>query len=295
MTPSTKSTPESGPAENDSVFDFLYHDPRRIASFLGQFDPNGVVQSLKRADQSSDTSVDTSTDGMKLNVGVVAGQLGQSNTATIGSSKSSERTYDPLWSHARAFLDYLHQSDMIEDDVYRANIGQFVLFSGSLVIADIAALKEAWKLPTIRKLLGASEPAPSKYKNSSSSANKQPTEAEFAFEMLGILPHSVQAIIHEGATKIWSTLNSDCLVTNSSEITLKHGMSVPGQWNILGILDAQPDDGADLVEVQSGPNGEQAAWAFVSALAPLTRMFMGRPTDAFGVTPLLIFREVHGR
>ncbi len=44
------SAEEQGEAAPDSVFDFLYHDSRRIASFLSQFDANGLLTGLTQGE-----------------------------------------------------------------------------------------------------------------------------------------------------------------------------------------------------------------------------------------------------
>lgn len=288
----TKSKGASVPTESDSVFDFLYHDPQRIASFLGQFDPSGVAQSLKKTDQVSRTSSDYADDGIKINAGIVSGQVGARTTVGDSVQNGAEKTYDPLWTNARAFLDYLAAKSMIQRDVYAATIGQFVLITGSLSIIDIAMLKEGWKLPTFRHAAGIAPSAPRSGKARSTSP--EPNPIEFAFEMLGILPHSVQALVTSPNASVWSIVRSDCLATSSGDLLLKHGLKIPGDWSILGILDAQPDLIDSDGEPEFSPDGDQMAAQMMAMFAPLTRKLLGRPQDSFGITPLLIFREARG-
>lgn len=289
----SKSKEGSGPTESDSVFDFLYHDPQRIGSFLGQFDPSGVAQSLRRTDQTSQGTSDQSDDGLKINAGVVSGQLGARSIALQSAQHGAELTYDPLWTNARAFLDYLAHRGMIQRDVYSARIGQFVLVKGALSVVDVAMLKDGWKLPTFRHAAGipATTPRPGKGRPG---APNEPHPIEFAFEMLGILPHSVQAVVASSSSTVWSTLRSDCLATSSGDLLLKHGLVIPGEWSILGILDAQPDFAPAAEEPVFSADGDQMAAQLMTLFAPLTRKLLGRPQDAFGVTPLMIFREVSG-
>ncbi len=292
--PETPPSTASGRQESDSVFDFLYHDPLRIASFLGQFDPSGVAQSLKRTDQTARTSTDGSSDSIKLSAGVISGNLGGQIGFSEGAQHGSERTYDPLWSNARAFLDYLEQKSMVERDILEARIGQFVLFKGDLSISDLTLLKEAWKLPQMRKLFGVEDAPVSKHRNSSAKLNNEPNTNAFALDILSILPHSVQATVSSSLTSVWANLKPDCLATEPSDLTLKHGHAIPGTWSILGILDAQPQLLPDAEVQASEGDAAQAANILFRMLAPVTRNIMGRPLDAFAVTPLLVFREVTG-
>ncbi len=284
--PGKKSSAALGQQANDSVFDFLYHDPLRIASFLGQFDPSGVAQSLKRTDQTVRASSDSSNDSLKFNAGIVSGNLGERIGVTESAQHGAERTYDPLWSNARAFLDYVAQRNMIQTDVYGARIGQFVLLKGDLSIFDIGMLKEGWTLPIFRQAAGITDVTKSKRTGA-------PNPIEFAFEMLGIMPHSIQAVIDGPAATAWATLKEDCLATSAGNLLLKHGLDIPGEWAMLGILDAQPD----IVDEDVSPDfddGRQMAAKLMSIMGPIVRKLLGRPAHAFGVTPLLIFREANG-
>lgn len=49
----TASQEEQGEAGPDSVFDFLYHDSRRIGSFLSQFDNNGLLTAINQGESAS--------------------------------------------------------------------------------------------------------------------------------------------------------------------------------------------------------------------------------------------------
>jgi muconolactone delta-isomerase len=187
---------------------------------------------------------------------------------------------------------------MIERDIAKAGFGQFVLFSGALSIADLTLIKEAWKLPGMQKLLGI-EPSPPISRHANSSARKKAAEPDtnaFALEMLGILPHSVQATLASGSDQVWASLKADCLAAEPSDLTLKHGFRIPGEWSVVGILDAQPNDWlTDTPTVTAGVDGSQAVNLIFQSLAPITRNIMGKPANAYGVTPLLIFREVSAK
>lgn len=99
---------------------------------------------------------------------------------------------------------------------------------------------------------------------------------------------------------MWCSLREDGLVVSASDLTLKHGVTVSGRWNMLGVLDALPEIDAagnltaEAVEAAQG-NVLPSASAFgelMLQLTPAIRGLLGRPHTAYGMTPVLIFREI---
>src|SRR5687768_8772008 len=125
---STNDETASGKArdaqENDSVYDFLYQDVRRVGSYLAQFDVSGHLTAITQ----SDTINKGSKRSWKATVGgsipgLPGAEVGVERGPSEAGSESSERAYDPLWANARALLDYLSERDVIERDIDRASIG----------------------------------------------------------------------------------------------------------------------------------------------------------------------------
>jgi hypothetical protein len=294
-----KSNAEQRPTAN-SVFDFLYNDSDRVASFLGQFDPSGHLTGLKKllsVGEASSSSSDISGTG---NVGVLKGGMKATNVAGEDYRRGSESTYDPLWANALAFLEHLHTHNMIERDLWGARIGQFVLVKGYLTVLDVSMLKAAWTLPSVQAMIRAgAEPefpaANRQQRRAAGGGQKQPsqtTEVDLALELLGIMPHLVQARLLGDSFYAWGSLKEDRLITSAGDLLLKHGIRVQGEWAMLGILDAHPQLGA----AGDAPETDHVlgvASAVLSHLAPAARTLLGRPDIAHGVTPLLIFREVN--
>jgi hypothetical protein len=50
------SDPEPDGQSTDSVYDFLYHDARRVASLLAQFDPSGHLTGIKQTESAESGS-----------------------------------------------------------------------------------------------------------------------------------------------------------------------------------------------------------------------------------------------
>ena len=289
---------------NASVFDFLYHDPQRIGSFLAQFDPAGVLQSLKRTRAVSETRSSTSDDAVTLGVGIAKAEMKEVGVESEREQDATERMYDALWSNARTFLDYPQQGGLLQRDINAARIGQFALVSGELSVLDLGLMKGAWDLPIFRATAGADDVTTTtgnrQQRRAGSAPVSQPKTAQshpvdFAFEMLGILPHTIQARLVGEDAATWCTLLPDCMSVTAADLMMKHGLQMPGRWNIVGIVDglsveAEPP----AVEMLSEIAVHGAVPAMFAVIAPIARTIMGRPADFFAMTPLLIFREVTG-
>ena len=302
------SDAEQEEPQSDSVYDFLYHDVRRVGSFLAQFDDAGHLQRVTQ----SEGVVRGIKRGWRFKVAgsvadLASGEIGAERSPVEGASEAGERVYDPLWANARTLLDYLAERDMIRRQLAGTRIGQLVLIKGLLLILDLTMLKTAWSKPAIKKLMQASERQTLEATQLPMNRNERrrhgreqsqqtvPSNIDFILEMLSLLPHSIQARLFGDNFSVWCTLEELSIVGHSSDLILKHGAIVSGEWTMLGILDAFPDQHPDeamqsaLAEITGTPIGAAAAH-----IGPVARQALGRPTAAFGVTPLLIFREVTG-
>lgn len=297
-----KSSEGQGPQEEDSVYDFLYHDARRIGSFLAQLDPNGHLQSLKQAARAAGSRrAKVSLGGGGGLPGVVSAQGASEDEEGEQWDRSSEKSYDPLWANARAFLDLVDQRKLLRRDIHNSRIGQFVLSSGLLQVVDLRLLKSVWENPeVVSQLLNA--------KGIVSGAEQSSTE-RLGLEFIKLFPHIIQGYVYtvktdsQEASASWINLDPDCMVISAQDLLMKHGLNVAGIWSIIGILDAFPGDNpvvdSELVKLLN--QGMESAVAarhktvmalLAELLAPLARMIMGRPGGYYGMTPLLIFREV---
>ena len=126
-------------------------------------------------------------------------------------------------------------------------------------------------------------------------------EIHMAFEILPELPHSLQArmIVIDGG-RVWCSLDEAAIVGSASDITLKHGPSVSGEWHMLAVLDAYPynpaaktEDGQPIIDLIAEIAGVGPVQR-VLRLAESARTVLGRPPEYFGVTPVLIFRSAGG-
>lgn len=301
----TVSKEERGEAESASVFDFLYHDSRRVASYLSQFDNSGLLTGVTQSESASKGS----KRGKRVGFGGTTPLGGGNIELEIGpgeaGSESLVRVYDPYWANALQFLDVLEERGMIQRDLDEANIGQFVLVSGHLSIQDLGMMKEAWKAPSIQRKVKGGVGAGKKMANMTAAQKATLREEEentqLFLDMIQIMPHSVHAHMialqgDDSPRLVWCVLNQENLVTVASDIALTYGAMMSGQWSIIGILSAQPeyitpDLNGTFDENDLGLT-ESIIGQITKLLTPIVRVSLGRPSAAFAVTPLLIFREV---
>lgn len=301
----TVSQAAQGAAEHNSVFDFLYHDSRRIASFLSQFDNNGLLTGITQGESVAKGAKRSKKVSIGGDVPIMGGgslefEIGPGETG----SQSLERAYDPFWANARQFLDVLTERNMIQRDISAANIGQFILATGYLSIRDLAMFKEAWKLQSIQRKVKAGNGGSQKAANftaaQKAAVREEQENTSLFLDMIQIMPHAVHAQLitseEANARLVWCTLNQEYLVSPASDIALAYGDMMAGEWSILGVLSAHPEyltpDFNQQFDAENFGLTESIVGQISKMLAPIVRLALGRPSAAYAITPLLIFREV---
>ncbi len=285
--------------ESPSVYDYLYHDVQRIASFLAQFETYGVLGQVKATESAGRTTAQKTDLSVAGKVPLVAeGRVTLDVTTGDHEREAAERTYDPLWTNARTFLNYLADRSLIERDLRKAAIGQFVLASGRLSVSDLSLARGFFKVAALRQRLTILVGNEMHTKNSDLAKQGVTPEESGALviSLIDDLSHSITARLQVGELMIWSTMVEKFMVVPAADIILKHGLNVEGHWNILGILDAYPSQGtaADKESPQLlSPIISDMPWSqLAESVATFARRSLGRPITAYGMTPLLIFREV---
>ncbi len=296
---------QSRSVEGASVSDFLYHDSRRIASFLSQFDSSGLLTGLTKAETASRNS----KRGKKIGVGGEVPLLGGGKvefelSPSEPGTESLERVYDPFWTNARQFLNVLTERNMIQRDIGDASIGQFVRVTGYLSIQDLGMFKEAWKAPSIQRRIKGGAGLGQKIGNMTAAqkaaAREEQENKDIFLDMIQIMPHAVHARlltkIGNSAGLVWCTLDQQYLVAPASDITLTYGDTMSGEWSILGILSAHPEYLTPDLSQQFNDDDFGLTHSVIGQvskmLAPIVRVTLGRPAAAHAITPLLIFRDV---
>lgn len=280
---------------DDSVYDFMYVDARRIAQFSSQFNQYGHLTGLTR------TVSETRTGGGGVNVG--AAKFDKSAQAQEGQTKQ----FDPQWLNPLTFLDDAGKRGMIVRDLAVAGIDQLVLISGRLSIFDISIVKSIWGIDQlVEKAMAGTlgqEENESLNRNQRRAKRSAPQpnvtdQAKMAKALLPNLPHLVQGSIYNVDRSFWFSLRNEFLITSPSDLMLKHGVSVPGNWNAVGILDARPSIAGSPESTEQtldhliAASKYGALGEFIRDISTAVRTMLGRPDTSYGLTPLLIFREI---
>jgi hypothetical protein len=278
------SNVEQGLRVGPSVYDFLYQDVRRVGSLLAQFEPSGHLQSIKHLDGYSETAESNKTLKPTLNLAALKIEGSADDKFSDSNTHSAERAYDPLWVNAISLLTYLQNADLLKRNLNDARLGQIVLASGGLQVFDMATLQRLWSEPKILQEVLA------QIGEKDSASRQQIQKKTGILKLLSIMPHPVQAVLNTGDHKIWAVLNDSSLETSAASIFLKYGTHVEGEWNMLGVLDAFPDS----QDTASGREDDPEANNLIDLMAKLKDLArrLGRPAAAYGMTPLLIFRQI---
>jgi hypothetical protein len=308
------SPPAGEPSSEHFVLDFLYHDSRRIGSFLAQFEQFGLLSQVTQTNTAQESESEDKEHEGSINTGVFKGKKSGGKQANSSLSDTSQLVYDPYWSNARAFLNHLESANMIQRDLDCARIGQFVLVKGSLVVSDLQMFQNVWKSDIVRKFVKSTVTSGDDEEENVTGANRQqkranqiqarrkaqdqaPSEADLVMELLPYLPHSSQFHLVSDDSAVWGTIEEDSMAGKIADLTLKHGPKIAGEWTMLGILDGLPFATGDLLTtmemIRTGMTTENLSKIPLS-LAPHVRQLLGRPLMSYGMTPLMVFREISG-
>lgn len=280
--------------QTDSVYDFLYVDSRRLGLLLSQFGTDGVPTELVRsAEENAETSGELSIKFAKL--------------GKKDSGKSSlTRRFDPRWLIPLTFLD--EAQDWMQRDLSQASLGQLILLKVGIGVQDVGFMKKLWDAPWVQHAIAASIPQdnlPNQEANRASRRReerqvrkppaKEPDLTALVGTLMGMMPHAVQSTFVTGEGKVlWGTLSDDHLVGSATDLLLKHGTSISGEWYVVAILDAMPN-GTNFEELRSRVDIEQSSsqiYSIMQHFKPMLDLGFSRPSHAYGVTPLVIFREI---
>lgn len=280
-----------------SVYDFLYQDVRRVGSFLAQFDEYGVRQSVKATESVGRAQTVRGAAAGTLGLPAVFGGTANIDVTTVDDSKDiAEHTFDPLWSNARRLLDYLASHSMLNDDIWNTHLGAFIKLEGNLAFIDPGLVKASIKTPFIKNIVRSNM-----IKDFKGSENEKNKLFDAFADLIQSFPTPAQAHLAGDNYTAWCNLSDASLSVPSADLALKHRSFIPGRWTLIGILDAFPDQVPEPSEENPSPKTMDEVVAefagtsvgtMTSQITALARTIVGRPRLFFGVTPLLIFREV---
>lgn len=270
---------------DEPLLDFLYVDRPRIALFLSQFNSHGPLTALAR----SVTTGSISSGGFDVKLAKIEG--------TDSEQTAISKQYDPQWLQPLVFRDELLDKGILKKGLDGARIGQIVEVTGSLRMVDLEPGKkiiaEPWMKPILAKAI-AQIPQPEMVVHVGEKPVPIQTTPEGRVDLLlgflGLLPYPVHMTMSSADGKAWGCLATENVVVSTTDLLLKHGTLIPGEWTIIGIIDGLANE-PEVVQPVKKPS-EIKMMDAVDKVAAVARLALGRPRDAYAVTPLLIYREV---
>jgi len=269
----------------DSLYDFLYIDKIRASSLTAQLYGPGVVTAIKMV--TSDT--DKSTKGVGLDVKILKG-----NTAVEEAiSHTQEKQFDASWSLPINLLDQLSEAGFIRHGLNGEQLGNTVSVKGNMRIFDISMLQKS--IPFVSRMFSQEPPklppkAQKKQPNADDIEVAPGVTVGMVRDILNVIPNTLQVdFIDEQGNTIWMTINRDFLTINPDDMVLKYGGKIPGDWYVVGMIDALPDSHFDSSSLNFPINPLKDG---ISEMLNGIKALAGRGDDSYGITPLVIFRKL---
>lgn len=273
-----------------SLFDFLYVDKDRASSIIAQLHSPGVTTSIKQ----------TSSDSDKATKGVGVGLLGtlKGNAAVEEAiTHTQEKNFDASWSLPINLLDKMAEAGLIRQGLGSERLGSTVHARGRIRIFDISMMQKT--IPFLGRLAKNSEAKlPPKAKKQSVKIEDLEVSPGLSLGMmadvLNIVPNTLQVdfVDDEGRT-VWMTINRGFLTVNPDDMILKYGGNIPGEWHVIGMIDALPDAETLTEQEISTAFPPSALKDGIFTLLHSIRDNAGRSPSSYGITPLVIFRTIN--
>lgn len=272
-----------GKLSTDYLFDFIYLDRDRIASYYAQLFPDGVLTALKRTHGTSDKDGKAGSVGLPKVLGVTHEQA---ETVLTGL----ERNFDPAWTVPVQVINALAERGYVSEDISASGLGQVVLFTGRLQVIDLRMIQGLWE--PIISVHNKQQLSSAKTNSERRAAQAEQANAKEISQILPKLPHMLQMRVFDNGTHLWGTMDPAGMTINPADLTFKHGPSIGGTWRMLCVLDAKPETERSDDEPMILPTslGELEAGMLKMTLG--LRQQFGRPYGDYGVTPIAIFRAI---
>lgn len=268
-----------------SVYDFFYVDTGKIKSFYAQLMGNGSISTYKEINQASDQQHKEATVGLPA---VTGGKLAHTHAA----QQSGERVYDAMPTMPREMINKLDELGYIYRELSPDMLGNLVLYKGTLGVVDVSVVKELVE-PAINFQVKELSKGNAAQKKEAQAFKDQLKEV---VSLMKAIPYAIEAQLlvsssdHSDTKEhIWMTLSRDEMVGSPHDLNFKHGEFLAGDWYVLGVLDATPNDTAE----HEPPRTEIRT--MVGTVVGMLRQLFGRSERSYSMTPIAIFRVLTPR
>lgn len=268
------------------LLDFLYADHERVASFLAQLYGSGTPKETEEA----------ATKAKKL------GRRGNLKLGPVEGAVEGERdwsrevrsTYDPLWSNSRKLIDHI-QEESTSDTLL--TLGQIRILSGCLLAYDLSSLRNIMNSDAMEDFIAGGIEDDQSWVNRSTKAKsaEKKKQASVIREFLKGLPLGIGFVLVTKVAHFWFSVKREFLSLYDLDVPLKFPTHISGPWNVLGVVDAMPNDHVEGIEPVLARNIDGLIPPMVLHMMQLTGAtvgMFGRPLQAYGLSPLVVFRRV---
>jgi len=270
-----------------ALLDFLYADHERVASFLAQIDENGLVKESERIGSKGRQSDRTG----KVKIGPVEGSLGNEK-----DWKQEVRfTYDPLWINSKKLIDHYNTASGTGD---KSNLhcGKLVNLSGKLIAYDLSSVTGLMNSESMDDFI-ASGMDDDDLSNRSSKAKiiEKKKNASVIRHFLKSIPLGIGFMLITETDHFWFSVKKEFLSLYDLDILLKYPIHISGTWNVFGVVDALPSDHVEGIQSVIDRQINGLIPSMVLHMLQLTGAMValfGRPLQAHGLSPLIVYREV---
>ena len=270
-----QSLPETEESQAVELYDFLYRDQNRLASYYAQV----FAGRLSLTEETDQKRSGHRTSG-KGGIHIVEGTYQYENDAT----SSVKRVVDPHDLNTIGILSYLSENGMIASDIAEAGNGDMVRCRGTLILIDGLTNRD------MLAMAAASNPSlnpPQKYLSKNSPEKAAYEEHMFQAKLVkdwlsnARLPSGF-VLANEQSHLLCGTLHDEGMAEPIHSYYFKHGKRGLNDVYIIGIKE---DYDTVFPFLEEGNSVFDASGGFISAMEDL--MF---PTDGIRVTPLVMFR-----
>ena len=268
--------------ENDYLYDIIYCDCDRLSVFQAQRTELGhLTGQVRNQGSGSNLTLEGEAKGTLL----AASAKGKS-TSNEAETNSLQQTYDPKWSEVLSLLDYVAPKS-IQSDFLDTKLGSFTLVKSSLSVMELEEISTIFQLDIVKNNF---KKALKQHQNQDARISKIDGNQlhDIVMEVMKRHSNAVQIFQKLDSDSFWMTAKKDNFCIEMSEFVLKFGNRLPGDWMVLGVMDAKPNYESEWEEPELNGQFRKVATSWI----PVIQKMLGRPENCFAITPLVIFREI---
>ena len=267
------------------MLDFLYADHERVASIISQIEGVGALVGYERNYEKEKLS----RGSVKAKLPLTSGEKSEG----ANYNKQLRQEYDPLWVNSKKLVELV--SEKSNASISELGYGKLVSVSGKLVCLDQSFINDLLKSDAVIESIAQGVELDQSTRSSKAQKKEKNDLATTVRDFLQSLPLGIVFILFAEDNAFWFNVKRDYLALQALDIPLKFPLAIGGQWHVTGLVDAIPQDHANILPTIEGTGNKlvlpQMFAVLTQLIIPLVGLF-GRPTDCYGLSPVVIHREI---